>query len=282
MKAKLEQLSLESKEASFLCYRLRVPYFEFLWHYHPEYELTYIVKGKGRRFVGDSYEDFGPGDLALLGSLLPHTWVSEGNYSDSCEAVVIQFPTGFIEPLFQYPEMNNIRILLHKAKNGLYFQSADETVITLLKELVTLKGAAAFASLIKLLHQLSGSPSIQLSSDHFKPLKGNENQQRINKVFLYLQENYTGKVSLSHASEIVHLSESAFCKFFKRVTGRTFSDYVNEIRISKACELLIETDKSIELIAFETGFESQTYFNRIFLKKKFIRPGKFRNSDSLI
>lgn len=277
MKAKLEQLSLESKNASFLCYKVKVPSFDFLWHYHPEYELTYIVKGKGKRFVGDSYDNYESGDLVLLGPMLPHTWVSEANYHDGCEALVIQFPKEFIEPLFQYPEMAGIRFLLLKAKNGLLFQSPNAKVKSLLRNLVTYKGVDAFIGLIKLLQQLSCIRTKQLSSDHFKPLKGNENQQRINKVFIYIQENYIIKVSLRRAAELVYLSESAFCKFFKRITGKTFSDYVNEVRISKACELIMETDKPIELIAFEAGFESQTYFNRVFLRKKSISPKKFRD-----
>lgn len=279
MKARLEELSLRSKNASFLCYKVKVPSFEFLWHYHPEYELTYIVKGKGKRFVGDSYEDFESGDLALLGSMLPHTWVSEINLDHNCEAIVIQFSKAFAESLFQYPEMNDLFTLLTNSKNGLHFTSNDIQLITLLNGLVEDKGANAFANLIKVLQLLSGNASRKLSSDHFKPLKGNENQQRINKVLLYIQESYTSKVSLSQASAIIHLSESAFCKFFKRVTGRTFSDYVNEIRISKACELIIETDNPIEQIAFSTGFESQTYFNRIFLKKKGVRPKSYRRGN---
>ncbi|MHB8207480.1 AraC family transcriptional regulator [Mucilaginibacter sp.] len=279
MKAKLEQLSLESKNSSFLCYKVKVPFFDFLWHYHPEYELTYILKGKGKRFVGDSYENYEQGDLTLLGSMLPHTWVSEAGYHGGCEAIVIQFPKAFMEPLFQYPEMTDISLLLLKAKNGLLFQPPNDNLISLIKELITYKGVEAFAALIKLLQQLSGSLSTQLSSDHFKPLKGNENQQRINKVFTYIQENFSTKVSLTEASKIIYLSESAFCKFFKRVTGRTFSDYINEIRISKSCQLIVETDKPIELIAFETGFESQTYFNRIFLRKKGLTPMGYRQKN---
>lgn len=279
MKAKLQQLSIESANASFLCYTVKVPTFEFQWHYHPEYELTYIVKGRGKRYIGDSYQDFDLGDLVLLFPMLAHTWVSETSYQDECEAIVVQFSNEFIETLFQYPEMSNIRGLFLRSKNGLHFNESNKKIILLLKELVEYKGVYAFTNFIKILHHLSDATSIQLSSDGFKLLKGNENQHRINKVLVYIQQNYARKVLIGQASDIVHLSESAFCKFFKRVTGRTFSDYVNEIRISKACELIIETDKPIEQIAYETGFESQTYFNRVFLRKKEISPKKFRSSN---
>ena len=279
MKAKLQQLSIESANASFLCYKVVVPTFEFQWHYHPEYELTYIIKGRGKRYVGDSYQDYDLGDLVLLSPMLAHTWVSETSYKDQCEAIVVQFSKEFIETLFQYPEMSNIRGLFIRSKNGLHFTSGNEKIILLLEELVEYKGIYAFTNFIKILHHLSDASPVQLSSNHFKLLRGNENQHRINKVLVYIQQNYARKVLIGQASEIVHLSESAFCKFFKRVTGRTFSDYVNEIRISKACEFIIESDKSMEQIAFETGFESQTYFNRVFLKKKGISPKKFRSSN---
>jgi AraC-like DNA-binding protein/mannose-6-phosphate isomerase-like protein (cupin superfamily) len=280
MKARLDQISITGNEQSFTGYRLNVPEFSFLWHYHPEYELTYIVKGKGKRFVGDSYQDFEPGDLVLLGSMLPHTWVSEASHHEKCEAIVIQFSSDFIEPLFRYAEINSIQELLQQSKTGLHFKQVKKDVLLLLEEIASNKGAIAFTSLIKVLHLLSPANYTPLSSEHFKAFKSSKNQQRINKVFLYVQQNYTGDVSLQNAAAMVHLSESAFCKFFKRISGKTFSDYVNEIRVAKACELLIETDKPIEQIAFETGFESQTYFNRIFLRKKASRPKDYRSRNS--
>jgi YesN/AraC family two-component response regulator len=109
-------------------------------------------------------------------------------------------------------------------------------------------------------------------------MKGNENQQRINKVFLYVQKEFKEHISLKKAASIIHLSESAFCKFFKRASGKTFSTYVNDIRIAYASQLLIESDKAIGEIAFESGFESLTYFNRVFLKTKGVKPRELRTS----
>ena len=99
MKAKLEQLTEKNQHQSFLCYEVNIPVFEFHWHYHPEYELIYIVSGRGKRLVGDSYENFQEGDMVLLGSNLSHTWVSELCEQDKCIAIVIQFTQNFIEPL---------------------------------------------------------------------------------------------------------------------------------------------------------------------------------------
>jgi AraC-like DNA-binding protein len=277
MKAKLEQLSLQPGNASFLSYEVNLSSFGFLWHYHPEFELTYILRGRGKRLVGDSYATFEQGDMALLGPFLPHTWVSDPAFTGPCIAYVIQFRGELIESLMHYPELKDIGKILTIAVRGLHLAgAADASLIDLILKLPGCSGIEAFSLFLRVLHKLSGSEGRPLSSEHFKPFRGNENQQRINKVFNYVQQEFTGGVSLKKAAEMMHLSESAFCKFFKRVSGKTFSDYVNEIRISKACELLLETDKPVEMIAFETGFESQTYFNRVFLKKKAVRPLYYR------
>jgi AraC-like DNA-binding protein len=276
MKARLEQLTLTNVNSSFLSYEVNMPAFEFVWHYHPEFELTLILNGKGKRLVGDSYQNFEPGDLVLLGSYLPHTWVSDEAYKGVCSAVVIQFSNHFIDPLLQYNELKDIKQLLKKAEKGLYFKNDNKEIKSLLKKIMENQGADTFISLIQVLQKLSKTNAFELSSEHFKPFRGNEDQHRINKIFVHVQNNYSAKISIQKAALLAHMSESAFCKFFKRVSGKTFSDYVNDVRIARACELLIETDKPIEQIAFDIGFESQTYFNRVFLKKKGNTPSDYR------
>ena len=277
MKPKLEQVLINSHTHSFLCFILNVPAFEFFWHYHPEYELTYIVKGKGKRLVGDSYENFADGDLLLLGPQLPHTWASDkkGKYTQT--AVVIQFTPAFIDPFLNYPEFADIKKLLSKSVTGLQCTGiknkpgADKFL-----SLSKMQGAEAITGLIQLLHTLTKCSMKTIASGLFQPLKGKENELRINSVFQYVQKHYRSRLSVKQAASFIHLSESAFCKFFKRACGKTFSVYVNDIRVAHACGLLIETDKSISAIAFACGFESLTYFNRIFLRNKNITPGKFR------
>jgi AraC-like DNA-binding protein len=281
MRAKLEQLASAAGNQSFIRYEINVPSFEFFWHYHPEYELTYILQGKGKRFVGDSFEDFSRGDLVLLGPGLPHTWVSEKLNAQPGIALVIQFTSSFIEPLLQYKEMSVLHKLLVKADRGVKFESLkNQDTILLIKQLLNSKDADALICFFQLLLQLTSIKHKVLSSINFKSLKMNEDANRTNKVFQYVNDNFKNTVSLQKVSSMVHLSVSAFCKFFKRICGKTFSSYVNDIRIAHACMLLIETDKPISQIAFESGFESVTYFNRIFLKKKGVRPGEFRKVKS--
>lgn len=277
MKPRLEYVAHKPHQRSYLCYEVNVPAFEFLWHYHPEYELTWILKGKGKRMVGDSYEPFDEGDLVLIGPLLPHTWVSDKLKNESCKALVIQFPPSFVEPLLQYPEMKDVARLLARSQFGLAFSIASHKDLQeYLKGIQENENAGSLISLLHVLQKLSLLKSSSLATDRVHLIKGNENQARINKVFQYVQKEFRGQVSIQKAASFLHLSESAFCKFFKRTSGKTFSDYVNDIRIGHACQLLIETDKPISEIALASGYKSLTYFNRVFLKKKGIRPGELR------
>ena len=276
MKAKLEYVAQRENNQSFVVLDLKSPAFEFMWHYHPEYEITYIVAGEGKRYVGDSYEDFKSGDLVALGANISHTWVTDRTQNQNCHAIVIQFTQEFIEPLFQYPEFAPIEKLFAKLDRGLKFESIEAA--DLMQKISHSRGIDAFILLVELLKNLSYAPKTELSSAHFKPLKGTENHQRINAVFEYVQISFKEKISLPKAASLIHLSESAFCKFFKRATGKTFSEYANEIRLSYSCQLLIETDKPITQIAFESGFDSLSYFNRVFLKKKSIPPSQYRKS----
>jgi hypothetical protein len=115
-----------------------------------------------------------------------------------------------------------------------------------------------------------------LASSFYQPLRGKENEKRINKVCQYIQKHASEPMNIQKAAALIHLSPSAFCKFFKRITGKTFSDYVNDIRIANVCSQLLATDKQVAEIAYGNGFETLTYFNRIFLKKTNMRPSIYR------
>jgi AraC-like DNA-binding protein len=209
--------------------------------------------------------------------MLPHTWISEKRGKENCSAIVIQFSVDFLAQLFQFAEMAGLKKLFAHADRGLKFTlPKNQDVRPLLQEMVQVNELLSFSLLLQLLQQLSTKKASPIVSVQFKPMKGNENQQRINTVFQYVQKEFKEDISLKKAATLVHLSESAFCKFFKRASGKTFSDYTNEIRIAHACQLLIETDQSITQIAYHSGFDSITYFNRVFLRKKKVSPVVYR------
>ena len=196
MRAKLEILSQQSNNRSFLCYEVKLPSFDFFWHYHPEYELTFIVRGNGKRLVGDSYENFDEGDLVLLGPSLPHTWFTEKSSKENYRAIVIQFSLNFIEPMLQYTEMADIRKLLKKADKGLRFSTQKSKELSVhLHQILHAKGVESITSFLLLLQKLSNSRNISLATPNFKYKAGNQNQQRINIVFQYVQQHFKKAVT---------------------------------------------------------------------------------------
>jgi len=279
MKAAFENVETLKGNQSYVAYAFTVPFFEFKWHYHPEYELTLIPKGSGKRIIGDSHDHFSEGDLVLIGPHLPHTWSSEPNKHDAVNAVVIQFTDEFMNGFADYNECTAIRQFLSQSGRGLFFDTeSSATVAKSIRKLPEKKGVARITSLLKILEQLSEIEHVPLSSEFYTANRSRENENRINNICQFLQDHASETITLDQAAAMVHLSKSAFCKFFKRMMKTSFTDYLNDIRIAKACYQLSETDKSVREIAMETGFESLTYFNRTFLKKKSRTPSAFRKN----
>jgi AraC-like DNA-binding protein len=277
MKPLLENIPSKRGQHSFMAFAVHQPKFDFFWHYHPEYELTLILKGKGRRLIGDSHENFENGDLVLIGPGLPHTWVSDSGMKGKSEAVVIQFSEDFIERFTGLDELSAINKLLLYAKQGISIKGKISAVAReQIKLLPAKRGVEKITGLLHILNELSALKSVSLASSFYQPLKGKENENRINKVCQYVQKHATERLTIHKAAALIHLSPGAFCKFFKRITGKTFSDYVNDIRIANVCSQLLATDKQVAEIAYGNGFETLTYFNRVFLRKKKMRPGSFR------
>ncbi len=277
MKAFLERIESPIIKA----FSFELDEFEFNWHYHPEYELTLITQGHGMRMIGDHYTHFFTHDLVLLGPNIPHTWISELVKEKKVSATVIQFSERLIKNFKEWEEFQPIIQLLHKSSQGIYFPINDsDFVIKEMNEIVYQTDVEKIISVLALLNKLSSKENYHLASSYYSPKMNIENESRINKVVNHIQKHFHQKIILEQAAELSGLTISAFCKFFKKTTGRTFSDYVNDYRIGKACILLIETDKTIQQIALETGYENATYFNRVFLKKKECTPKQFRQNQN--
>lgn len=277
MKPVLEQIDSKNGQHSFIAFTITQSRFDFFWHYHPEYELTLIIKGRGRRLVGDSHEQFESGDLVLLGPDLPHTWISNEKHKGKEMAVVIQFSSNFIERFTELAELTSINKLLTLAKQGISFKGEiTAEFVEQMKQLPKKSGVERVIGLLYIFQELSKMKLSVLASEYYQPLKGKENEKRINKVCQYVQKHAVEALNIHKAATLIHLSPSAFCKFFKRMTGTTFSDYVNDIRIANVCNQLITTDMPVAEIAYSNGFETLTYFNRIFLKKKNMTPTQYR------
>jgi AraC-like DNA-binding protein len=281
MKALLEKIPV-TEQGSFTVREFKLPFFDAPLHFHPEYELTLIVAGQGKRIVGDSIVDFGPGDLALLGSNLPHYWHSDKQCQSSVlssQSIVIQFSPQFLgQGFFLIPEMTSVKKLLDKAQQGLTFhENTRGEAACRMQKLLQLNGAKQLFELFALLDFLACSPGQQqIASSGFSEYADTFDCERINSVCQYVFNNFTEEVTITHAASLAHLSVPAFCYYFKKRTRRNFSQFVNQIRIGHACKLLIETNRTISEICYASGFRNLSNFNRRFKEIQHKSPQEYR------
>jgi AraC-like DNA-binding protein len=281
MRAHFEKIS--SGSASLLAFERVDLEFPFYWHYHPEFELTLIVESHGQRLVGDSIGDYGPGDLVLLGSSLPHSWRSGPVRlpEQKCHrAVVIQFREDFLGPdFFSLPEMEPIRQLLHRSACGLSFghTAAGRIVAANMMEYLAQSPAQRILALLEILLRLSGEADAEpLSADRVRPMCRIEDQQRIEAVCANLSAHFDEGIDYAELSEKLHMDQASLCRFFRRATGRTMTAYVNELRVGAAAQLLTTTDLSVLEIGFQVGFGNYSNFNRQFKRMKGYGPRALR------
>jgi AraC-like DNA-binding protein len=277
MQALFEKIQPDGQ--SFLVKERREKRFDFCWHYHPELELTWIAEGRGTRFVGDDISHYGAGDLVLLGPNLPHTWQAPLEARAMQRAVYAQFNAEFLGPQFlAAPEMSAVRRLFERAGSGLHFgpKTASEGGARL-EKLLAAAGVQRLAQLLELWDLLARArDAAPLSSEAFDAQLRRGDQHRIDAVCRFINERIEYGVSQPEAAKVAHLSVPAFSRFFRRSLGRTFTAYVNELRVGRACQLLIETDKTIAEICYTVGFENLSNFNRRFLALKDLSPRAFR------
>ncbi len=275
MKAKLEHIRIKDHRSSFVCYWNIGPEYPFEWHYHPEYELTYIEKSRGRRLVGDQMEPYQEGDLVLLGPNLPHTWISEGFTGDN-RALVVQFTESIFD--FDLVEMGDIRELLDRSRRGVFFHPPFAMQIgKAMKEMDRLTGFPKLMMLYQILEELAQSWDFeQIASVFYEPVLGLRNEERLDTVCGYLHQHFSKDIPLEKMATLANMTKTSFCRFFKKMTGQTFTGYLNELRVGHACRLLIESRKTVSEIAYASGFSSSTHFNRIFYREKKQSPTDYR------
>lgn len=282
MKAILEQIAGEPA-ASFACRAFNWKRFPFLWHFHPQIELTLILAGRGQRLVGDSIDRFAEGDLVLLGSNLPHTWHSSPDLPQRvgvCRSIVIQFRSDLLgaDCFERLPELRPVGALLQRAHRGLVFCGRGrDAAADLMQEMVQATPIDRLAMLLRCLGGLAVQSTVRpLSSQGFRAELTHFGRHRISEVCAFLSREFTNPVRLESAASIACLSPGAFSRFFFKSTGKHFTDYVNELRIARACELMIESELKIAAIAFQAGFGNVSNFNRQFLRRKSCTPASFR------
>jgi AraC-like DNA-binding protein/quercetin dioxygenase-like cupin family protein len=260
---------------------LHAPGFDCPWHFHDEYELILVQQSSGYRMVGDNLKALTPGDLVLIGPNLPHIWQNDERGPGArsrVQAVLIQFEEKFLGDWLRLPALAALRQLLKRAALGLEVTGhTRQHVAELMVGMNKLRGLSRIAQFLVILDVLSRSRECrELSSPGFVNLGNPFNQARMNLVFQFINEHLDQPLSLPQLAELVHLSAGAFSRFFHVHTGKTFPVFVNELRVGRACRLLVETELPVTEIARACGFTNLSNFNRQFLRLKRLTPRAFR------
>ncbi len=253
------------------------------WHYHDEYELHLITATSGKVFVGDWIGQFQPGQLVLTGPRLPHNWVS----MDLTEPVperdlVIQFAHEPIEAGSKHiPELREVMPLLERAKHGIEFFGLYPQALAHWKAVKASHGLNRFAAFCLFLGELARCTDYRLLSNAQLQSVDNDAQlDQINAIVSRITEKLTEPLSAADMAVELGMTESRFSRFFKRATGNTFTDFVNLVRINRACQLLLDTDRPIALVAYEVGFNNLANFNRRFQDIKAMTPSEYRRQGA--
>ncbi len=281
IKASFESIQ-QQEESQLVVRRFELEAFTAPYHFHPEYELTLILKGEGKRYVGNHLDAYYDGDLCLLGSNLPHCWRTEPVVKGTVNAIslVVHFTPDFAGTTFmEKPALAEIRRLLQKSMRGIRFPSEGNDLVRkkMMALLETTNQFERLLILLELLHALSLRSDVQLlDADSDYQQNPSIDQHRINPVLAYIIDNFREEVSLAEAARLTNMTTNAFCKYFKKITRKTFMELVIEYRLNYATTQLVQTDKPISHICFESGFNDSTHFSRIFKSRMKATPLQYR------
>lgn len=249
--------------------------FKNIWHFHPELELHYTIRGEGVRFIGDNISNFTHGDLVLVGENLPHTWRSSETYFDdtldlNIEIIVLQFlPFCLGEHFLKLPEAHLISQLFEKAKSGLYITGkAKMEVIEILQNAPGASGLDSISvifSILKILARTDEYDTVINGSPVFHQSTG-QDASRLTEICDYTLSNYRKDISLNEIAALSNLTVTSFCRYFKLMTNKTYNNFLTEVRVSHACRALMEGKLPVEVICFDCGFNSLSNFYRHFKK----------------
>jgi|TARA_R100000789_G_scaffold100299_1_gene109710 AraC-like DNA-binding protein len=249
------------------------------WHYHPEIELVYVNGGSGKRQIGSHISYYQHGDLILIGSNLPHCGFTD-SLTDNDKETVIQFSPDFLGKNFwELPEMRNIKVLLERAKKGIVFQGEDKIMIgEKIEALSSLTNYKRLLGLLDVLNMLENAKDFTLlNAEGFVLDTELEDNNRINVIFNFVKNEFKRNITLEEIANLVSLTVPAFCRYFKKTTGKTFVQFVNEYRLVHAAKLLHQKQISITDVCFESGYNNFSHFNKQFKKFTGKSPSVYRN-----
>ena len=261
-------------------------FFKAPFHFHPEMELVYIVESFGKRIIGDTSEPFAEGDMIFIGSNLPHIWMNDEifykeNSDLKAKAIVFYFNKNiFSKDFYNMKEAITLNEFFQNGERGMRITgNTKEVIANKLKHLLLKKDFEKVIGLFEIMHILSRSKDISfIVSDGYNAQLKHSETDRLSAVYKYVQQNFKDNISLSTIANISSLTPQSFCRLFKKRTGKSFVEYLNEARISAACKYLLDTDWSISEVAYNCGYKTVSNFNKLFKNITGLSPKMYRES----
>ena len=287
MKPHLLNVSTNSVD-SFSARRDTMPDVNNLWHYHSALELIYIKKGRGTQFIGDSIKNFSDGDVVLLGSNLPHYWRFDPEFfeqttGESVDVYAIHFKEDFLGAAFiDLPENQELKKIIVQSKQGIKLEGNSKAKIaSLMPQIIEATGTRRIIKLLEVLTEIASCEEKNiLVSLGFKPNFLENEKDRIQSIYNYTISNYKNKIELKEIAAVAKISPNSFCKFFKTKSRKTYTQFLNEIRVGQACKLLIENDLTVKEICYDCGFYNFTSFHKYFREITGKTPLKYQQAFS--
>ena len=282
MKVEFEKIAPD-EGSSFKLIQWRSENDRFFWHQHPEYEIIYVKKGSGKLHVGNHLGDYQEGEVMFLGPNLPHTGLGYGLIGVH-EEVIIQIKENFLGTEFmEIPEMGNIKKLFNRSKFGIsFFGQTRHIVAQKMEILANLIGIDRLIYLLEILKILANSQEFNILNSRDSRFDfRHQDEERINRIYSFVEDYYKRDISIEEVAEIANLTVPSFCRYFKKMTHMTFTDFLNEFRINNACKLL-HTNLVISDVCFESGFNNVSHFNKTFKHFKGKSPREYRKEVFLV
>jgi AraC-like DNA-binding protein len=254
------------------------------FHFHPELELVLIKEGHGRRIIGNRVDPFEKGDMVFIGSNLPHIWLNDDTTGGHrARSVAVHFRKEiFSGEFYELKESRDLALFFAQAARGIQVTGATRDKISRkLDILVTQRGFRRILLLLEILHILSTSSDRRcITEEVYTPGKKEETTDRLSKVYRYVQDHFYRDISLKDIAGIAGLTPQSFCRWFKKSTGKHFFDHLNEVRIFNACEMLISSGAPVAEVAYHSGYNTVSNFNKLFKEATGLTPGQFRKNSS--
>jgi AraC-like DNA-binding protein len=259
------------------------PHFTVPWHFHPEIEILFVVKSSGTSYVGDGIHRFTEGEISIIGENVPHWWKSdpkylEGKDTSGIKVLIIQFNKEIFQPHFiNLPEMKAVKEFLEKSQRGIQFLCKSRKMLgEQITRIFQLTGIARITELIMLLEMMANTKDYKYhASIGYSKTINTYDFYRFNKIHEHIILNFNKPIKLEDVASTVNISPTAFCRYFKKHTGKTFLSFLNEMRIGHACKLMVEGKIPISIASLESGFNNLSHFNDQFKRVMKLTPTEY-------